>query len=114
MKLKYMNKKQKIKSYEKVRDRIKEETFANTDIFHCNGCNRDHYQDLWVLDHVEKRSQSQYWYDKPENLYELCSYCNILRESQGDSILKCSAEYKEIKQRLKDIYNGLTLEQKKE
>ena len=109
-----MNKKQKIKSYEKVRDQIREKTFANTNIFYCQGCERVHHMDFFVLDHVIKRSQSMYYYDKPENLFPLCSDCNIMREQKGDEYLKCRCKYKVITERLTERYNNLTLEQKKE
>ena len=109
-----MTKKQKIKNYNKIRFLIHEEAFKDSDRFICPGCERTHYEAFWTLDHIEKRSQSMYWYDKPENLSPLCHNCNIMRESKGDNYLKNVAFYIQRQQELKDIYNNLTLEQKKE
>ena len=109
-----MTKKEKIKSYNKIRSEIKEKTFENKDKFFCKGCEQTVRSDFFTLDHVIKRSQSMFWYDKPENLFPLCFNCNILRESKGDNYLKCAHEYVIIKDTLNYIYNRLTLEQRKE
>lgn len=109
-----MTKKEKIKNYEKLRVKIKAETFKDTDMFFCKGCERMNHEAFWTLDHIIKRSQSQYFYDKEENLFPLCLNCNIMRESKGDNYLKCVTTYNNIKDKLTAKYNSLSLAEKKE